>query len=106
MRTTNSMPSRNQLCFCCNEGDGGCVPAAFMHLTIRRSGKAGSGLFCGEVVHSDWILEQRIVARHDGNAALGHKIPLAVSFGFVTDCGSFRNVHIAIDNRLADSAMA
>jgi hypothetical protein len=67
--------------------------------------KGGSTSLRREVVHRDWILEQGIVARHHRDAAVGHMILLAVSLGVIADNGSLGDIHVAINDGLADAAV-
>src|SRR5690349_11148134 len=63
-------------------------------------------LFTREVIYRDRILKKRIIARHHGDSAVGHEILLAVGLGIETNRSSLGDVHIAIDNGAANSAMA
>src|SRR5208337_4359373 len=63
-------------------------------------------LFAAEVVHRDGVFKQGIVARDHGDTALGYEVALAVGFRVIADAGAFGNVHIAVDDGLANAAMA
>src|SRR5260370_10783297 len=60
----------------------------------------------GEIVHSDGILEQGIVAGDDDDAGFGYEVALTVGFGVVADSGAFREMNVAVDNDAADAAEA
>src|SRR5437762_9700072 len=59
-----------------------------------------------EVVHSDGILEQRVVAGDDDDAGFGDEVALAVGFGVVADSGALGEMNVAVDNGAADAAVA
>lgn len=63
-------------------------------------------LFAREVIHRDRVLEQRVIARHDRDAAIGDEVAFAIGFGIVANRRAFRNMHVAIDNGLLDAATA
>src|ERR1035437_4902595 len=63
-------------------------------------------LLAGEVIHSDRILEQRIVSGDYGDAAFGDEVTLAVGLGVVADGGALGNMHVAVEDRLANAATA
>src|SRR5271156_887080 len=63
-------------------------------------------LLAGEVVHRHRVLKQRVIAGHDGDAAIGDEVAGAVGFGVVADGGAFGQVDVAIDDAAADAAMA
>jgi hypothetical protein len=61
--------------------------------------------FAGEVVDRYRVLKERIVAGHDGDAAVGHEILLPVGFAVEADRGALRNMDIAVDDCPAYAAM-
>src|SRR5579872_319431 len=75
-------------------------------VVAHAKAKAGTVLLAGEVIHRDRVFKQRIVARHDGDAAVGDEIAGAVGFGVVADGGAFGQVHIAVDDTAAQAAVA
>src|SRR4029077_2918231 len=74
-------------------------------LRVVRKGSRSRSLLAGEVIHRDWILKQRIIARHHSNSTLSDKVALAVSLGVVADAGALRDVYVAVDDGLADAAV-
>src|SRR5260370_16673525 len=60
----------------------------------------------GEVVHSDGILEQGIVAGDDDDAGVGNEVALTVGFGVVADIGAFREVNVPLANGAPDASAA
>src|SRR6202167_2538006 len=65
-----------------------------------------TSLLAGEVIHRYRVLEERIVAGDDGDAAIGDEVAGAVGFGVVADGGAFGEMYVAIDDAAADAAMA
>ena len=63
-------------------------------------------LLTSEVVHCHRILEQRVIPRDYGDAAIGDKVAGAVGLGVVANRGAFGQVDVAVDNAAADAAMA
>src|SRR5580704_1278060 len=68
--------------------------------------ESGAILLASEVIHRDWIFEQRIIPRHHSDSAVGDEVALPVGLGIVTDSRPFGDMHVAIDDGLADTAMA
>src|ERR1035437_5455029 len=82
----------------------------FRDRTVFVNGRSrtptGPQLLAGEVVHGDRILEQRIVSGDYGDAAFGDEVTLAVGLGVVADGGALGNMHVAVEDRLANAATA
>src|ERR1700687_1273529 len=70
-----------------------------------RPGLPGRRLFAGEVVYRYRILEQGIVTSHHRDSALGHEVALAIGLSVISDRCAFRNVHVTINDGLANAAM-
>src|SRR5271165_1408144 len=71
-----------------------------------RSAAERRYLLRGEVIHRDRIFEQRIIPRHYRDATVGDEIAQAVGFGVEADGRSFRQMHIAINDRILNAAVA
>src|SRR5271166_2022217 len=88
------------------------LQSEMFQLDIQHNVPAGtlcrwsSSLLAGEVVHRHRVLEERIVARHHGDAAVGDEVARAVGFGVVADGRALRQVDVAVDDAAADAAMA
>src|SRR5580704_12504151 len=74
-------------------------------MSLREMASGAGILLAGEVVHSDWIFEQGIIAGHDRDSAVGDEVALPVCFGIIADGCAFGDVYVAIDDGLADAAM-
>src|SRR5271170_4149494 len=80
------------------------MPQAWMF--FLRKIRRWQTLLAGEVVHRHRILEQRVVAGDDGDAAIGDEVARAVGFGVIADGGAFGEMDVAVDDAAADAAMA
>src|SRR4029077_11071879 len=74
-------------------------------LRVARKGSRSRSLLAGEVIHRDWILKQRVIARHHRNSTFSDKVALAISLGVVADAGALRDVYVAVDDGLANAAV-
>src|ERR1041384_2932443 len=59
-----------------------------------------------EVIHRNRTFKQRIIERHYGNSRFSDNEVLGVLLRVIADHGAFGDMHVAVNNGSADTAMA